>query len=138
MGDPLSPTERSERMARVRSRGNASTELNAVATLRAHHISGWRRHPGGIPGTPDLYFPKQRLALFLHGCFWHSCPRCARRSPVGRREFWAEKLSANRRRDARVRRRLHQVRIGAMVVWEHELRGNAWVRRLRRRLAREG
>ena len=63
--DPLSPAARSERMSKVRSTGNASTELVVVRTLKAFRITGWRRHLGWIPGKPDFYFPSARVAVFV-------------------------------------------------------------------------
>ena len=136
MKDPLSSGERSERMSRVRATGNKSTELRVAAALRARGISGWRRHLRSIPGRPDFYFPKARLAVFVDGCFWHACPKCARRVPRTRAGFWEAKIESNRRRDARVRRQLRALGIRALRVWEHELKNEAWSRRLLRQLAR--
>lgn len=94
-------------MAKVRSRGNRSTEGRAEAILLEHGITGWIKHPSDILGSPDFYFPKQRLALFVDGCFWHACPRCGR-IPKSRVDFWVAKIDANRRRDNRTRRSLRQ------------------------------
>lgn len=131
--DPLSSSERSERMSRVRSHGNRSTELAVAHALRRHHIVGWRRHEG-LPGTPDFYFASARLALFVHGCFWHGCAKCDRRIPRTRRDFWLRKIHSNLRRDRRVRRLLRSSGIFTITVWEHELNGDQWLRRLARRL----
>ena len=139
--DPLTPAERSERMARVRGRGNRSTEGRVEAVLIAEGITGWEKHPCDVPGRPDFYFPAQRLALFVDGCFWHACPTCDRRVPVNRREFWREKIEGNRRRDARKRRQLWAQGYHVMRVWEHDLRRGLWLNRLRamlRRIERSG
>jgi DNA mismatch endonuclease (patch repair protein) len=132
--DPLSPAQRSALMARVRSRGNASTEEAVARALRAHRVTGWLRRTR-LPGSPDFYFPLARLALFVHGCFWHGCPRCYRR-PKSNVAFWDEKRRQNRARDARVARELRARGIAVITVWEHELKWVAWLRRLRRRLER--
>lgn len=132
--DPLSALERSARMALVRSRGNRSTELVVEKALRAARISGWRKHDDKVAGTPDFYFWRERLAVFVHGCFWHGCERCGRRIPFSRRAFWSAKLMQNRRRDARTRRQLSRNGVRTMRVWEHELRNLAWLDRLKRRL----
>jgi DNA mismatch endonuclease (patch repair protein) len=134
--DSLSPAERSARMSRVRSRGNRSTEIAALTALRRHGIRGWRRHIRSLPGTPDFYFASSRLALFVHGCFWHGCPKCARRLPVNRQAFWRLKIDMNRKRDRRVRRLLRDRSIATMTVWEHDLRNAGWVQRLASRLSR--
>src|SRR5690348_15956433 len=109
MKDPLSRSERSERMSRVRGAGNKSTELRVLRALRRHGISGWLRHLRGIPGRPDFYSPEAKLALFVDGCFWHACPKCARRLPHARADFWQTKIESNRRRDSRVRRQLRAI-----------------------------
>src|SRR4051812_47707618 len=99
--DPLTPSERAVRMSRVRSSGNKSTEQAVAAKLIAKNISGWTSHPRALLGKPDFYFPDARLVVFVDGCFWHSCQKCARRMPRARRTFWLAKLEANRRRDNR-------------------------------------
>jgi DNA mismatch endonuclease (patch repair protein) len=68
--------------------------------------------------------------LFIDGCFWHACPRCARRNPTNRADFWREKLDANRRRDNRQRRRLRRQGYHVMRVWEHDLKRDTWLNRL--------
>ena len=128
--DLLSREERSAHMARVRSTGNRSTEGRVEEVLKEREIAGWTKHSRDVPGTPDFYFPGYRLALFVHGCFWHVCPRCNRRVPGTRRTFWAKKLDDNRRRDQRVRRELWKKGYHVVRIWEHQLRGDAWVRRL--------
>lgn len=67
MTDILTPVQRSALMAKVRSTGNASTELRLVAVFRALRITGWRRnHP--LTGKPDFVFPKRKLAVLVDGC----------------------------------------------------------------------
>src|SRR5690242_17700573 len=129
--DPLSKMARSERMSRVRSRGNASTEQRVARALRAAGLIGWRRH-AALPGKPDFFFPKLRVAIFVHGCFWHGCDVCRRRVPANNRTFWRRKIEANRARDRRVKRLLARRSIGAVTVWEHELQSDVWLARVRR------
>ena len=73
MADTFNARQRSAIMARVRSRGNASTELNVVAALRTAGITGWRRHLK-LAGSPDFVFPKERVAVYVNGCFWLTVP----------------------------------------------------------------
>lgn len=133
--DPLSPTERSALMAKVRSTGNISTEVAVAAMLRAAGIRGWRRQPKNIVGRPDFYFPSARLVLFVDGCFWHGCPHCQRNTPSARREFWIKKISDNRRRDERVRRTLRSQGYRVFRAWEHSLPQGTWLRRLQTALS---
>ena len=118
--DFFSPMERSALMSRVRGRANISTELRIATILRAHKIKGWRRHLP-LPGRPDFTFLTQRVCIFVHGCFWHDCRRCRKRSNT-RPNYWATKIEANRRRDRRVIRELHQRGYSTIVVWECTLR----------------
>src|SRR4051794_36416036 len=104
MPDFFSERQRSELMSRIRGRANVSTELKVVAILRFAKIKGWRRHLP-LPGRPDFTFSKQRVCVFVHGCFWHDCPRCQKRSKT-RPDYWAEKIATNRSRDRRTARKL--------------------------------
>jgi DNA mismatch endonuclease (patch repair protein) len=134
--DPLTPIQRSERMSRVRGSGNESTEEAVAAMLAEAGIFGWQRHPKGMLGRPDFYFPDSRLVLFVDGCFWHACPACKRRNPAANADFWRQKIDDNRRRDTRQRRRLRANGYHVMRVWEHETRQRLWLRRVRAMLTR--
>jgi DNA mismatch endonuclease (patch repair protein) len=120
MSDVFSKAKRSQVMARIRGRGNRETELALRALLRSHRITGWRRHLP-ILGRPDFAFLRQRVAVFVDGCFWHQCPRCSNR-PVNNREFWVKKLEANVARDRLVTRELRRQGWRVVRIWEHSLR----------------
>ena len=130
--DPLSRAERSERMSRVRSRENESTEKVVENALLAREVKGWTKHPENVFGKPDFYFAEFQLAIFVDGCFWHACPKCARNTPRSRRRFWTNKIDQNRRRDIRVRSRLNRQGIRVMRIWEHEAGSCRWLPRLLR------
>ena len=133
--DSLSAVQRSERMSRVRSKGNRSTELRIETELRERQITGWTKHPEAITGKPDFYFAAEKLALFVDGCFWHGCKLCARRTPSARRGFWKRKLLSNVKRDRAVRRDLQRNGIRVTRIWEHSVRyPHRWVWSLIRRL----
>src|SRR5215510_5296891 len=120
MPDVFSKSKRSQVMSRIRGGDNRSTERALAALLRAHHISGWTLRARGVLGRPDIYFPTQRLAIFVDGCFWHGCRRCFI-MPAQNRAFWREKIGRNIARDRTVTRSLQ--RSGAMVLrlWEHDI-----------------
>lgn len=134
MRDSLTKAERSAHMAKVRSLENRSTEQVVEEALKRAKIRGWVKHPKEILGRPDFYFQKTRLALFVDGCFWHACPKCNRRTPRTRSAFWQHKIAQNRRRDERVRRKLQRDGFHAIRVWEHELRSQRWLKRVREKL----
>lgn len=106
-------------MSRIRSRGNQRTEIAMVKLLRANKISGWRRHYP-IEGKPDFAFPKQKVAIFVDGCFWHGCPKCFR-IPKTNRQFWEKKLLANQKRDKTVANKLGELGWRVLRMWEHDL-----------------
>lgn len=131
MADVMTGVERSALMAKIRGRGNRSTELSLLLRLRSAKLTGWRRH-AGVPGRPDFVFRREKVAIFVDGCFWHGCPRHFQ-APATRAEFWREKIRGNVRRDRRVRRRLRENGWLVVRVWEHELRaggGDSAIRRI--------
>jgi len=111
---------RSETMARVKSRGNRSTELRLITIFKRHSITGWRR---GWPlvGKPDFVFPAARLVVFVDGCFWHGHPTLCR-LPATNRSYWLPKIESNKARDRIVTQTLQKKGWHVLRVWEHELR----------------
>ena len=131
--DTVTPERRSEIMRAVRSRGNKVTELVLARLLRHHNVTGWRRH-AAVAGNPDFVFQKQRLALFVDGCFWHGCAQHCR-MPKGNRSYWKGKIAGNQARDRLVNRALRAAGWRVIRIWEHELarkNENRLLARLRR------
>ena len=122
-------------MQGVRSKGARTTERRLRAALVRAGIQGWKVNAGGIVGCPDFYFPEQKVAIFVDGCFWHGCPKCKRRLPKTNRDFWQRKIERNRKRDLRNARLLRNQGISVIRIWEHELASKAWWRRLANKLA---
>jgi DNA mismatch endonuclease Vsr len=116
--------ERSRLMGRVRSKGNFSTEQSFRLALVRARIRGWVLHPKNIFGTPDFYFPEERVAVFIDGCFWHGCKRCGH-IPRTRSAFWRTKFERNRARSRLVRVRLGRAGIRAVRFWEHQVKDGA-------------
>jgi DNA mismatch endonuclease (patch repair protein) len=133
MSDVFSPEKRSEVMRRVHGRDTGPERK--VRSLLTRMGLRYRLHRRDLPGSPDVVFAKRRVALFVHGCFWHGhdCARGAR-TPKTNAEYWIRKIGRNRARDAEVQRRLAEVGWRALVVWECELKDEA---RLAERLAAE-
>lgn len=108
-------------MSRVKGM-NTTPEL---AVRKAAHSLGlrFRLHRRDLPGTPDLVFPKWRVALFVHGCFWHRHPTCPKASlPKSNVDFWMEKFRRNIDRDVRVKDQLLYASWRYEVIWECEAR----------------
>jgi DNA mismatch endonuclease (patch repair protein) len=132
-----SAEKRSEVMGAVRSAGNVRTELRFIRFAREFGFVGWRRHQN-LAGKPDFIFRREKLALFVDGCFWHGCPRCYRRPSINRK-YWDHKVSRNRVRDREVNRVLRRTGWSVVRIWECQLRRHAWpliARRVRRQLGK--
>ncbi len=95
--DTVSKLVRSRIMAAVPQRGNHTTETRFIQFLKASKLSGWRRNTK-IFGKPDFAWPKNRIAVFVDGCFWHGCPKCCK-APSTNRAYWEAKFTRNRLRD---------------------------------------
>lgn len=115
------PLTRSEVMSRVRGRDTKPE----VALRRALHAAGlrYRLQARELPGRPDIVFRPARLAIFVHGCFWHRHPGCTHaRTPKSRLDFWEPKLAGNVERDRRHAEQLEAAGWRVMIVWECETR----------------
>jgi DNA mismatch endonuclease (patch repair protein) len=112
---------RSELMSSIPKYGNKTTEITMARLLLANKLTGWRRHMD-LPGKPDFAWPTERVALFVHGCFWHghACGRNLEPKVNGR--WWREKITANKARDRRVRRKLQEKGWKVLTIWECQLR----------------
>lgn len=119
--DVLTPEQRRRNMRGVTSK-NTKLELMLRSALHAVGLR-FRVHGRNLPGTPDIVFPRQRLAVFVHGCFWHghACRRA--RLPDTRRDFWQAKIAANMARDERTLAELDREGWRTLVIWECALRG---------------
>jgi len=150
MPDVFTPQKRSAVMSLIRGRGNKDTELRLIAIMRAHGIAGWRRGASlrlkverrklkaVIRTRPDFVFPRERLAVFVDGCFWHGCPIHAT-WPKNNAAFWEAKILGNMRRDRAVTRELKRTGWRVLRIWEHALARKHEARtvaRLRRALRR--
>ena len=108
---------RSENMARIRGTGTAPEMRLRRGLWRAGHRY---RVKSKLPGRPDLVFSRERLAVFVDGCFWHGCP-LHYSGPARRRSFWARKLADNVRRDREVDAALVKAGWRPLHIWQHDL-----------------
>lgn len=108
---------RSVLMSRIRSKGNATTELKLISLLRVARLRGWRRN-FSLVGKPDFVFPKQKLAVFVDGCFWHG-HGCGRNlKPKHNASLWRQKINGNQNRDRRVERTIRSAGWHVIRIWE--------------------
>ena len=117
---PSSPAV-SVRMKAVRSKDTAS-ERSICSSLWERGVR-YRIHYKDLPGKPDIYIPRLRLAIFVNGCFWHShCCTKGSRLPKSNADFWKAKLAYNAVRDRKNAALLDAIGIEAVTFWECELR----------------
>lgn len=121
MADKISKQLRSVLMSKIRSKGNLTTEMRMLKIMKDAGISGWRRHLSLLSFRPDFVFRKERVVVFVDGCFWHGCPLHGT-MPKSNREFWKSKLEKNTQRDARAGRELSDSGWKVVRFWEHSVR----------------
>jgi DNA mismatch endonuclease, patch repair protein len=122
--DVFDAAGRSAVMRKVKGR-DTKPEL-AVRRLIWSLGGRYRLNRRDLPGSPDIVLPGRKLAVFVHGCFWHGhdCPRGAR-VPKANREYWTAKVARNRARDAAAAEKLGQTGWRVETVWECELKDRA-------------
>ena len=117
--DRLTPERRSWLMSRVVSK-NTSAEMRVRSAAHARGLR-FRVHRKDLPGTPDLVFPRWRIAIFVHGCFWHRHGNCKKATtPKTRMDFWQEKFERNVARDQASLVALRAAGWRTEVIWECE------------------
>ncbi len=129
------PTSLATRIAMVGNVGRGtSPELALRKLLSAAGARGYRLNARVEGIRPDIVWTGRRVAVFLHGCFWHRCPSCRLPLPKTHREFWLAKFRRNRARDRMKRRQLEKAGWHVVEIWEHEV-GNRGVRAVARVLS---
>src|SRR5271165_6503468 len=116
--------DRSAVMRAVKSRD--TTPERAVRALLRRIASGYRLQRADLPGKPDIAYGRRKLAIFVHGCFWHGhdCARGAR-TPKTNTDYWRAKVARNRARDQKTLAALAAIGWRALVVYECELKDSA-------------
>lgn len=127
--DVFTPEQRSAVMRRVKGR-DTKPELAVRRVLRAAGI-GYRLGGCGLPGRPDLVMKGRRVAVFVHGCFWHGHD-CARggRKPKANAAYWTAKTDRNRARDEASRAALEAAGWRVVTVWECRMKAGGFADRL--------
>jgi len=119
------PSEATRKVMKSNRSTGTNPELELLKLVRSVSLKGYRKNYAKLPGKPDIYFPKGRLAVYVHGCFWHRCPHCKPSTPKSNAQFWSDKFQANVKRDRRVRRELTQMGVSYITIWECHLKKKA-------------
>lgn len=117
--DRMTKDQRSAHMRRIKK---VNTKPEIAVRSAAHGLGlRFRLHSKGLPGTPDLVFPRHRVAIFVHGCFWHQHGGCRlARIPKSRTDYWLPKFQRNQARDTRNVEALREAGWRVAVIWECE------------------
>ncbi len=120
MADVLTKAQRARCMSAIRGK-DTKPEILLRKTL---WHKGYRyRLKNRLPGRPDIVFPTERVAVFVDGCFWHSCPEHYQK-PATNVAFWREKIRKNRQRDREVNALLKSEGWKVLRFWEHEVKNH--------------
>jgi DNA mismatch endonuclease (patch repair protein) len=121
MGAKRVTYDRSAVMRAVKSRDTGPER--AVRAMLRPIAAGYRLHRADLPGKPDIVYAGRKLAIFVHGCFWHGhgCARGAR-MPKANADYWQAKIARNRARDAKTLTAYSAMGWRALVIYECELK----------------
>ncbi len=121
MADVVSPAKRSQMMSGIKGKNSQPEMLVRKALFAMGHR--FRLHRRDLPGTPDIAMPGRKIAIFVHGCFWHAHRGCKyAKTPSTRTEFWTTKLQGNVDRDRRAADKLAEMGWRVLNVWECSMR----------------
>ncbi|QIO36952.1 very short patch repair endonuclease [Bradyrhizobium sp. 1(2017)] len=124
MVEKIAPATRSRMMASIKGKNTAPER----AVRRMLHTLGFRFriHRRDLPGKPDIVLPRHRLAILVHGCFWHRHPGCRfATTPKTNAPFWQAKFQNNIRRDMEALGQLDEAGWRTLVVWECSVKADA-------------
>lgn len=125
--DYRSPRPSNDSISRIMSanrRRDTKPEVIFRKALWLNGIKGYRLQWKKIPGSPDIAFPKRKVAIFVNGCFWHRCPKCDLPIPKSNTSFWKEKFKKNQARDRRKVMELENIGWKVLTIWECDLKKN--------------
>lgn len=96
-----------------------------IAVRRILHANGYRyrvhfQPEPGLRRRADIVFTRQRVAIFIDGCFWHGCPEHGRRNFNHNVDYWPSKIATNRARDLETTAALQDAGWQVLRFWEHE------------------
>ena len=101
---------------------NTQPELLLRKRLWKEGLRGYRTHWKKAPGKPDICFVRRKVAVFVHGCYWHRCPFCKLNAPKSHPEYWREKFRKNVERDERHKKELKRQCWKYIIAWECQIK----------------
>ncbi|MEO5644141.1 MAG: very short patch repair endonuclease [Bacteroidia bacterium] len=121
---PIPLSEKTSKVMSANKSKNTKPEILFRKELRKNGVIGYRLNWKKAPGRPDICFPGKKLAIFIHGCFWHRCPICDLPLPRSNTAFWKEKFQKNVKRDRAKVDSLKAIGWKVVTLWECEIKKN--------------
>ena len=118
MADIMSKAQRRKNMQAIKSRSKLE---DRVSKALWHKGFRFRKNARDLMGKPDISIKKYKVVIFVDSCFWHQCPIHGN-TPENNRDFWEEKLAANKERDKKVTNYYEEEQWTVIRIWEHDLK----------------
>lgn len=122
--DKRSPTPKDANVSKVMSSNrpkNSKPEMCLRKGLWSSGVRGYRIHYKRLLGKPDITFISKKIAIFVHGCYWHRCPYCKLELPKHNTSFWKQKFEQNVKRDNKKTEQLKKMNWEVITLWECEI-----------------
>ncbi len=119
-------------MQAVKGRGTR-LEKRLWSMLAGMGLRGWQKNVETITGKPDVVFKKQRVAIFVDGCFWHGCPHCKKKLPENNYQYWERKINRNIHLAQEYDEILLSEGWRVIRIWEHEMADTKSIRNVIRK-----
>lgn len=121
VADRMTKQQRSQNMSHIRGK-DTSIEVK-VRKYLYHKGFRYRKNVSFLPGKPDIYIQKYNTVIFVNGCFWHHHHNCKLAYiPKTRQEYWISKFNRNTDNDLKNYKKLRQMDLKVIVVWECEIK----------------
>jgi DNA mismatch endonuclease (patch repair protein) len=121
---PIPKNESTSIIMRANKAKNTKPEILLRKALWKNNLKGYRLNYKEIPGRPDIVFTAKKIAIFVHGCYWHRCPTCNLPIPKSNSSFWKTKFEKNVQRDKIKNEQLKELGWRILVIWECEIKEN--------------
>lgn len=122
--DKRSPSPKDANVSKVMSSNkpkNSKPETRLRKGLWSIGVRSYRIHYKTVEGTPDIAFVSKKIAIFVHGCYWHRCPYCNLELPKHNTAFWKQKFEKNMKRDKEKTKQLKRMNWKVITLWECEI-----------------
>lgn len=121
---PLATSETTKSSMQGNKSSNTKSEQLLAQLFHNSGLNSFLTNNKNLPGTPDFSFEDFKIAIFIHGCFWHRCPYCAPHFPNTNQHYWSAKFLRNKLRDQQNKSKLRSLGWRPIVIWECKLKRN--------------